>query len=144
MGGNHTFALIALFVLITGCGGSGGNGEGTPVTLPACAKPKKTIPRPKALEESLPVPAGTVFTRVEVPFENQSVVSGVSPGSLERTRSFYGEELEAAGYQEGRGESEPGETEALFSGQGVRGGWRANVIPGCEGAVLLTLVVVKG
>jgi hypothetical protein len=143
MGGNHTFALIALLVLITGCGGSDGGSGQVPAALPACAKPKKPIPRPEALPESLPVPPGTVFSRVEVPFENQSVVSGASPGSLDSTRSFYGEELEAAGYQEGRGESEPGETEALFSGQGVRGGWRANVIPGCEGAVLLTLVVVS-
>ncbi|HEV3478617.1 MAG TPA: hypothetical protein VG144_04120 [Gaiellaceae bacterium] len=111
--------------------------------MPACAKPRKTIPRPEALPESLPVPPGTLFARVEVPFENQSIASGVSPGSLDSIRSFYGESLDEAGYQEGRGESEPGETEALFSGHGVRGGWRANVIPGCEGAVRLTLVVVS-
>jgi hypothetical protein len=141
-GGNHTSALIAFFVLLAGCGGSNGNGGEAPTTLPPCAKPKQTISRPDALPERLPVPPGTLFTRVEVPFANQSIVSGVSPGDLQSTRSFYGESLEDAGYEEGRGESEPGETEALFSGPGVRGGWRANVIPGCEGAVRLTLVIV--
>jgi hypothetical protein len=129
-------------VLLAGCGGSDGDGEEPSATLPACAKPGRTIPRPKALPERLPVPPGTLFTRVEVPFENQSIVSGVSPGGLDSIRSFYGEKLDETGFQEGRGESEPGETEALFSGHGVRGGWRANVIPGCEGAVRLTLVVV--
>lgn len=142
-GGNHTFALIALLALLAGCGGSDEDTGEASARMPACAKPRKTIPRPEALPESLPVPPGTLFARVEVPFENQSIASGVSPGSLDSIRSFYGESLDEAGYQEGRGESEPGETEALFSGHGVRGGWRANVIPGCEGAVRLTLVVVS-
>jgi hypothetical protein len=125
-----------------GCGGSG-NGEAAPTKLPSCAKPEQTIPRPKVLSSRLPVPAGTLFTRVEMPFPNQSIVSGVSPGDLDSIRSFYKEGLDDAGYQEGRGESEPGETEALFSGHGLRGGWRANTIPGCDGGVRLTLVVVK-
>ena len=95
------------------------------------------------LPENLPVPAGTVFTKVETPFEGQSVVSGVSPGDLDGARSFYDDELGDAGYRQGLGESEPGETEALFTGPGVRGGWRANTVPGCDGAVRLTLVVVR-
>jgi hypothetical protein len=111
--------------------------------LPACAKPPKSIPRPEVLPQNLPVPAGTVFTKVETPFEGQSVVSGVSPGDLDGTRSFYEDRLDEAGYSQGRGESEPGETEALFTGHGVRGGWRANAIPGCDGAVRLTLVLVR-
>jgi hypothetical protein len=84
-----------------------------------------------------------VFTQVETPFAGQSVASGVSPGNLEKTRSFYDDRLGDAGYRQGRGESEPGEVEALFTGDGVRGGWRANSIPGCDGAVRLTLVVVR-
>jgi hypothetical protein len=124
------------------CGGSDG-GQTAEARLPACAKPVKTIPRPKVLPQSLPVPPGTVFTQIETPFPGQSVVSGLSPGDLEQTRSFYEERLENAGYSQGRGESEPGEVEALFTGHGVRGGWRANAIPGCDGAVRLTLVVVR-
>ena len=131
--------LSALF--LTGCMGSD---EGdAPAPLPACAEPEKSIPRPKALPENLPVPAGTVFTKVEAPFEGQSVVSAVSPGDLDGTRSFYEDRLDEAGYNQGRGESEPGETESLFTGHGVRGGWRANAIAGCDGAVRLTLVVVR-
>jgi hypothetical protein len=111
--------------------------------LPGCAKPKQKIPRPKVLPASLPAPPGTLYTKVEMPFPGQSVVSGVSPGDLDGTRAFYEDRLDAAGYRQGRGESEPGEAEALFTGHGVRGGWRANAIPGCEGAVRLTLVVVR-
>jgi hypothetical protein len=134
--------VIALSIsLLAACGGS--DDESTKTTaLPACAKPTKRIPKPAVLPENLPVPAGTVFTKTELPFEGQSVVSAVSPGDLDGTRSFYEEGLDDAGYSQGRGESEPGETEALFTGPGVRGGWRANVIPGCDGAVRLTLVVV--
>ena len=80
---------------------------------------------------------------VEKPYPEQHVVSGVSPGSLETTRSFYEDSLGEAGYQQGAGEAEPGETEALFTGQGVRGGWRANTIPRCDGAIRLTLVIVQ-
>jgi hypothetical protein len=133
-------ALCAL--LLVGCMGSD-EGKSSAGVLPSCAKPRKSIPRPQVLPESLPVPAGTVFTKVETPFEGQSVVSGVSPGDLDGTRSFYDDELGDAGYRQGLGESEPGETEALFTGHGVRGGWRANTVPGCDGAVRLTLVVVR-
>jgi hypothetical protein len=144
MGGNLNCLLIALCVLlIPACGGSDSGEEAAPAALPGCAKPAKTIPRPKALPASLPVPGGTVFTQVEEPFAGQSVVSGVSPGNLENARSFYDDTLEDAGYRQGLGESEAGEVEALFTGRGVRGGWRANAIPGCEGAVRLTLVVVR-
>lgn len=124
-------------------GSDEGNAPGGAATLPSCAKPPKSIPRPQVLPESLPVPAGTVFSKVETPFEGQSVVSGVSPGDLDGTRSFYEDRLDDAGYNQGLGESEPGETEALFTGHGVRGGWRANTVRGCDGAVRLTLVVVR-
>jgi hypothetical protein len=141
-GGNHISLSICL-LLLASCGGSDGGGGNTSATLPDCAKPPKTIPKPKSLPPSLPIPPGSLFTRIEEPFPGQSIAGGVSPGSLESTRSFYESALDDAGYQQGRGESEPGETEALFTGGGVRGGWRANAIPECDGAVRLTLVVVK-
>jgi hypothetical protein len=135
--------LLALCVLLAGCDGSEPEQQGGPQTLPACARPAEMIPRPAALPSGFPVPAGTVFTKAEKPFPEQHVLSGISPGSLETIRSFYKDGLDEAGYEEGPGESEPGETEALFSGRGVRGGWRANVIPKCDGAVRLTLVIVR-
>jgi hypothetical protein len=144
-GGNLIRLLIGLSALfLAGCMGSDkGDAPDEAAPLPACAKPQRSIPRPEVLPDNLPVPAGAVFTKVETPFEGQSVVSGVSPGDLDGTRSFYEDRLDEAGYSQGRGESEPGETEALFTGHGVRGGWRANAIPGCDGAVRLTLVVVR-
>lgn len=128
--------------MIVGCGGSDGKQE-TPRALPACAKQAQEIPRPKALPGKFPVPPGTVFAKAEKPFPQQHILTGVSPGSLESTRSFYEAELADAGYQQGAGESEPGEVEALFTGGGVRGGWRANEIQECDGAVRLTLVIVR-
>ena len=136
--------VLVVAAAAAGCGGSGGsNGDGAPATLPVCAKPAKTIARPAELPAGLPTPRGTVFTKVEHPFAGQTVVSGVSPGDPADTNAFYGDELEKAGFQAGRGESEPGEFEALFTGKGVRGGWRANVIQDCPDASLLTLVVIE-
>jgi hypothetical protein len=129
--------------VIAGCGGSDGQ-QAAPRTLPSCAREAKVIPRPKALPGKFPVPPGTVFAKAEKPFPQQHIFTGVSPGSLVSTRSFYGAELEKAGYQEAGGEFEPGEVEALFTGGGVRGGWRANELPNCDGAVRLTLVIVSG
>jgi hypothetical protein len=129
--------------LLGGCGGSEGGDGRASAALPSCAKQAKTIPRPTALPSDLPVPSGTVFTSTEKPFRGQAIVSGVSPGNLESTKSFYGDALDEAGYRQGRPEAEPGETEALFTGKGLRGGWRANTIPDCDGAIRLTLVVVE-
>ena len=128
--------------MIAGCGGSDSQ-QGAPRTLPPCAREAKQIPRPKELPGKFPVPPGTVFAKAENPFPDQHIFTGVSPGSLESTRSFYGAELEESGYKQGAGESEPGEVEALFTGGGVRGGWRANELPECDGAVRLTLVIVR-
>jgi hypothetical protein len=135
--------LVALSLALAGCGGSGDGGAEAPKVVPSCARQTETIPRPEALPSDLPVPSGTVFTKVERPFRGQAIVSGVSPGNLESTRGFYDDELKDAGYRQGRPEAEPGETEALFTGKGVRGGWRANTMPNCDGAVRLTLVVVQ-
>lgn len=131
-------------LLFAGCGGSDNSGgESEAAVLPDCARQAKTIPRPAALPGDLPVPSGTVFTKTERPFPGQTIVSGVSPGDLDGTRSFYDDALKDAGYRQGRPEAEPGETEALFTGKGVRGGWRANTMPSCDGAIRLTLVVVE-
>lgn len=99
--------------------------------------------RPEALPPGFPVPAGTVFTGSESPFPDQHVVYGVAPGSLDSAKSFYDGSLEDAGFKQGAGESEQGEVEALWTGKGARGGWRANSIPQCDGAVKLTFVVIR-
>jgi hypothetical protein len=133
---------LATCVLLAGCGGGEG-GRSAPRTLPACAKKEKAIKRPAQLPADLPVPPGTRFVQLSTQFGTQVIATGYVPGTLDDVRAFYAERLEDAGYQQGRSESEAGlETEALFTGKGVRGGWRANVLPDCDGATSLTLVVI--
>lgn len=136
---------IATCVLLAGCGGGGDSGgDGAPATLPACARPAKSIERPAKLPPDLPIPPGTRFLAAGTPFPGQLLVTAHTPGTLADVRSYFDEELEDAGYKQGRTESEAGvEIEALFSGRGVRGGWTARVIPDCDGAAYLTVVVFR-
>jgi DNA-binding CsgD family transcriptional regulator len=137
---------LATCVLLAGCGGGEGGegGRSAPKNLPACAKKEKAIKRPAQLPADLPVPPGTRFVQLSTQFGTQVIATGYVPGTLDDVRAFYAERLEDAGYQQGRNESEAGlEVEALFTGKGVRGGWRANVLRDCEGASALTLVVIR-
>lgn len=143
IGGNPNRIILPLVcALAAGCGG-GGDGAEAPTTLPACAKPATEIERPAGLPDDLPVPAGTAFTKREAPFEGQTVATGVAPGTLEDLADFYTRELEDAGYSTGGLEAEPGEKEGIFTGKGIRGGWRVNALQRCEGASRLTLVVIR-
>lgn len=131
-----------LLTLLAGCGG-GGDASRTAGPLPPCAGVKKEIPRPELLPADFPLPPGTKLTASKTPFEGQGVIEGSVPGGLEDAAAFFDDELEDAGYASGRRDSEPGEVESLFTGKELRGGWRVNDIPDCEGASKLTLVVIR-
>ena len=139
--GNVTYLFLVL-VLAGGCGG-GGDAARTAGPLPACAGAEKEIPRPDLLPDDFPLPPGTKLTKSRKPFEGQGVIEGAVPGGLDDTADFFGDELEDAGYAAGRRDSEPGEVESLFTGKELRGGWRVNEIPDCEGASKLTLVLIR-
>jgi hypothetical protein len=135
---------VALCLLAAaGCGGSEEEASRPVPRVPACAGEGQTIPRPRGIPRELPLPPGTELHATERPYPDQVVVRGAVPGELEDAASFFEDELPDAGYRLGRGDAEPNEREALFTGNGVRGGWRVRAIPACEGAVTLTLVVIR-
>lgn len=135
---------LASCALLPGCGGGGDGGSSAPSTLPPCAKVQKEIKRPAGLPADFPVPPGTRFNTVQTPNAGHVIVTGHSPGDPDDVRSFYDEQFEPAGYRAGRTESEAGiEVEGTFTGNGVRGVWRALVLPECEGATYVTLVVIR-
>jgi hypothetical protein len=136
-------ALILYLALVAGCGGGGGDAERAAGPLPACAGAKKEIARPALLPQDFPLPPGTKLTMSRTPFEGQGVIEGAVPGGLDDAAEFFGDELEDAGYAAGRRDSEPGEVESLFTGKSLRGGWRVNDIPNCDGASKLTLVLIR-
>jgi hypothetical protein len=110
--------------------------------MPACARAGTGIDA-REVPAGFPLPPGTVVTQEQQPFEGQVVVRGFVPGELGAAADFFRGELPDAGYELGRGDAEPGEAESLFTGEGVRGGWRVNAIPNCAGAVRLLLVFVR-
>jgi hypothetical protein len=137
--------LLLCLALLAGCGGGGdGNAaERTAAPLPACAGANREIPRPELLPQDFPLPPGTKLTTGRTPFEGQAVIEGAVPGGLDDAAEFFDDELEDAGYAAGRRDSEPGEVESLFTGKSLRGGWRVNDIPNCDGASKLTLVLIR-
>ena len=134
---------ILCLVVLAGCGGGEGDATRTAGPLPRCAGVAREIQRPALLPDDFPLPPGTKLTGHKTPFEGQSVIEGAVPGGLADAAAFFGDELEGAGYAAGRRDSEPGEMESLFTGKELRGGWRVNTIPDCEGASKLTIVVFR-
>ena len=135
--------LGAVCVAASACGG-GEEGVSRPVpTVPPCAVEGRPIARPGDVPQELPLPPGTKLHAAERPYEDQVVVHGAVPGGLDEAASFFEDELSDAGYRLGRGDAEPNERESLFTGNGIRGGWRVRAIPACEGAVSLTLIVIR-
>ena len=128
-----------------GCGGDDDPAEpdGPPPALPACAGAAPAVERPAELPDDLPLPPGTVLRSVQRPFPGQLIVRGAVPDDIGGAASFFESELPDAGYRLGRGDAEPGERESLFTGDEVRGGWRVNKIPRCDGAVTVTVVVIR-
>jgi hypothetical protein len=138
-----TVLFLVLGLALAGCGGGEDRASEASAQLPACAGAKKTVPRPELLPADFPLPPGTRLTSSRLPFEDQAIVEGVTPGGLDVAADFFGDELEDAGYAAGRRDAEPGERESLFTGHDLRGGWRVNDIPGCKGASKLTLVLIR-
>jgi hypothetical protein len=139
---NPTYPILCL-LLLAGCGGGNGDASRTAGPLPPCAGVERAIPRPALLPDDFPLPPGTKLTATETPFEGQSVIEGAVPGGLQDAAAFFADQLEDAGYAEGRRDSEPGEVESLFTGKKLRGGWRVNDIPDCKGASKLTIVLIR-
>jgi hypothetical protein len=141
------FIGLALLLVVSGCGGSDGEPEGTPTTpspapaLPACAV-KRAAGASEELPVEFPLPPGTAIISTASPFPTQVVVQGLVPGDLGEAASFFNDTLPAHGYQVGIGDSEGNESEAPFTGNGYRGRWRVNEIPGCD-ALRMTLVLIE-
>jgi hypothetical protein len=95
------------------------------------------------LSADFPLPRGTAITSTATPYPGQLLVGAVIPAELADAAGFFGDELPAAGYEVGRGDAEQGESEAPFTGHGVRGKWKVNSMADCPGAVRLTLVLIE-
>jgi hypothetical protein len=127
--------VVLAAVLLAGCGGSSERTEAKPARLPACAK----APRRAALPHdwSVPLPPGTVVTRVEGSKVRQVV--GYAPAPYRATLEYFRDSFPKRGYRIGSGDAEMDEAEADFAGRGTRGRWRVNAIPGCAEVTLVTV-----
>jgi hypothetical protein len=69
-------------------------------------------------------------------------VWGHAPLSLHAASTFLARELPRRGFATTAAESEPGEVEARFIGNGHRGGWKVAGVLGCSRKVLLLVAVL--
>jgi hypothetical protein len=113
-----------------------------PSNLPDCAHAQTVISLPPEFPKVVPLPPGTVFTSSR-PREGGITMIGVVPMELSQAARFFIAQLPAAGFQLGRGESESGEAEAPFRGNGIMGGFQLRTMVDCPGVLQLVITVQK-
>ena len=135
-------ALLLAVVAMAACGGGDDSGSARPGQLPDCANAKE-IDAPEQFPKDFPLPPGTVITFGGF-MEPQTVfIAAVSPGTFEDVRDFFGTELERRGYRIGHGDSEAGEVEAPFTGNGYRGRWLVRKIRDCDEAASVRIILIR-
>ena len=107
--------------------------------LPACVRAAAAVPPPEAFPEDLPLPPGTVITAARMTAAGAAYIDGYAPLSHIDAARFFLEEMPAAGYVNGRGDSESHEAEAPFSGNGVDGRWIVVTVPDCPAATYIVI-----
>jgi hypothetical protein len=112
--------------------------------LPACAGADTTIALPEGFPSGFPLPPGTVITSKEERSGGRLIINTVVPAlDVKGVAEFFEQALPKAGFQITEGESEPGEAEANYEGNGYQGRWKVNTIAGCTGAVTLQVLAGK-
>jgi hypothetical protein len=110
-------------------------------TLPACVKVAQTIAMPPEFPANFPLPPGTVITSREDRSGGRTIINTVVPSlDVKGVAGFFEQALPKAGFKITDGESEPGDAEANYEGNGYKGRWKVSSIDGCPGAVTLTVL----
>lgn len=140
---------MGLLLALSGCGsaatsssntGSQAVNEADFQNLPVCAQVGTPIERPAAFPATFPLPPGTVLNYQESRSAGRIIIGGVAPSTAKDVAVYWEQAMPKAGYIQTSGESEPGEAEASFEGNGYRGRWKVNDMPECPNMVLLSLV----
>jgi hypothetical protein len=134
-----------LMLALAGCGSAANSGnpaisQADLANLPACAYVGTPIERPTSFPASFPLPPGTVLNYQESRSAGRTIIGGVAPSTARDVAIFWEQAMPRAGFRQTSGESEPGEAEASFEGNGVRGRWKVNDMPDCPNVVTLSLV----
>lgn len=135
----YRFLVLALLlsILLSGCEGMPGAAERA-VNAPCGAV--TAGPLPAGFPKSFPLPPGAAITSRETRSADRIIVETIVPGDVKSVAVFFERALPQAGFTPGKGESEPSEAEASWSGNGYRGRWKANSIVNCPDKVSLTIL----
>jgi hypothetical protein len=102
----------------------GGFGLGPPTSTQCTAVPRPAAPLPTWLPADLPLPAGTVLAQQMADVGNYHRAVFATVGRVEFVR-YVLREWPAKGWAIGRGDTEPGESEAAFARTGMGGAFRS-------------------
>ena len=119
--------------------GTGSLASFTAQTMPACAGLLSPVALPASgFPSGFPFPPGTVVTKTEARSGGQ-LVTGVIPSNAHDVAVYFEQQFPTKGYKTGQGDSERGEAEALWVGEGYQGRWKVRDVQGCTGATTLTV-----
>lgn len=111
---------------------------GVPAAMPSCANTGKPVALPSDFPASFPLPPGTLVTSAQQR-SGGGVIGAVVPSDAHTVAVFLDRALPASGFKNGVGESEPGDAESTYAGQGYQGRWRARDLRSCPGTVSLAI-----
>lgn len=100
---------------------------------------------PSVFAPNFPVPPGLLLSKFQMLESNQNYMQLVAyvPLSLNESVRFVLDRLPAAGYSLGAGDSEHGEADTTFNGNGWHGGLRIATLFDCPLATEWVIVVIK-
>jgi hypothetical protein len=132
---------VAAVLAVTGFAAFSRDNDSDAAPLRVCGRQHASVPAPRELPSSYPLPQNTIITRVQR-VRGVVLVQGIQPLGIREAGRFLITDLPAAGYRIGRGDSEADEAETDFLGHGAVGRVKVHTIPGCAHATHLVIALV--
>jgi hypothetical protein len=146
-----TAALVAVLLLLAGCGGKGESSDPQGDSFSAAADTSTCVVDatqvssfPDGYPDAFPLPGGTVLYNVEDRGADGVIATGVTRTAFKDVLAALNGAAQKAGYKVTSGETEEHDAEANWTGNGYTGRWAIKESSSCPGETVLQLLSKKG